>query len=57
MRIDETGEDVLPRRIDYLRARWRRKILPNRRDGLVLAENIGDVARVGRDDFAILDEE
>ena len=57
MRINETGKDVLAARVNELRPGRRRDIRLDARNGLVGAEDVGDLAFCGGDDFAILDEQ
>ncbi len=57
MRINETGEDKFPLRVNHLRVtRWL-DVRTNGADGFANAENVGHVALAGCHDFAILDEE
>ena len=53
MRINESGEDPLSCRIDYLRTRWNREIRANPRDRLILNVYLGFVASIRSYDFAV----
>jgi len=57
VRVDETGEDMLPLGVDHLRAGGRSYVLIDPRDGFTLAEDVCGVTRVRIDDIRIFDEQ
>ncbi len=57
VRVDEPGKDQFARGIDDLGARRHRQVLANRRDGVVLDEDVASRARFRGDDVAVPDQQ
>ncbi len=57
VRVDEAGEDEFPVRVNHLRARRRRDVAVDARDGIAFAPDVGGVAFAGGDDVTVFNQQ
>jgi hypothetical protein len=53
VRVNETGKNIFPLRINDFRPFWRRDVSVNARDGFVFAKDVRKVAGICCDDFTV----